>query len=72
MKRYFFTFLFTITLVSFTFAGDVHCPLVDPPSPGDDGLVTAPVIVNTNPTVNSTYQFLKGFWEFLSQSSDLF
>lgn len=72
LKLYFFTLLLTLSLTSFTFAGEVHCPFTDTPPPSDGDLVTAPVIVNTTPSVNGTYQFLKGFWEVLTQSSDLF
>ena len=72
LKLYFTTFILTMSLASFALAGDGHCPFTDAPPPGDGELVTAPVIVNTTPSVNGTYQFLKGFWEVLTQSSDLF
>jgi hypothetical protein len=62
IKLYFATVLFTLTLASFTFAGDGQCPLVSPPPPVP-GHESTPVIVNTNPTVGSSYQFLKRFWE---------
>jgi len=74
LKLYLYTLILTLSLASFSFAGDSHCPLTDPPPPteGEGDRVTAPVIVDTNPSVNGTYQFLKGFWEFLTQSTDLF
>ena len=73
LKLYFATFLFTLTLASFGFAGDGHCPLTEPPpTEGESGRVTVPIIVDTNPTVKSSYQFLKGFWEILAQNTDLF
>ena len=70
-KLFFGTFLLTLLLASFAFAGDDHCPIAPPP-PDEDGRGPVPVIVNTNPSEGSSYQFLKGFWELLSQSTDLF
>ena len=57
-KLYFATFLFTVTLASFTFAGDIQCPIVPPP-PGDgddDGRV---VTVNTNDVFNENIKYIK-------------
>jgi hypothetical protein len=71
LKLYFATFLLTLILASFSLAGDVHCPLTEPP-PDEGGRASVPVIVNANPTVKDTYQFLKGFWEIFAQSTDLF
>ena len=72
LKLYFIAFLLTLTLASFGFAGEGQCPLAPPPPGEGEGRATAPVIVDTNPTVKSSYQFLKGFWELLAQNTDLF
>jgi hypothetical protein len=69
-KLYFATFILTLTLTSFGFAGDVHCPFDGTP-PDEDGR-NAPVVTDINPSVSSNYQFLKGFWELLTQNTDLF
>jgi hypothetical protein len=37
LKLYFPTLLLALSLASFAFAGDVHCPLTDPPPPVDGG-----------------------------------
>jgi hypothetical protein len=71
-KLYFITLIFTLTLASFAFAGDAQCPLAPTPTPANGNRTTAAVIINTNPTVDSTYQFLKGFWESFTQTADLF
>ncbi len=71
LKLYLSTFLLTLILASFGFAGDSHCPIAPPP-PDEDGRGSAPVVVNTNPSVGSSYQLIKSFWELLSQSTDLF
>lgn len=72
LKLYFATLIFTMALASFAFAGNDHCPLTEPPPSEEGGRVTVPVIVDTNPSVKSTYQFLKRFWEILAQNTDLF
>ena len=72
LKLYFATFLFTMAMTSFTFAGDIHCPIAPPPPPDEDGRMVAPIIADTNSTAGDSYQFLSGFWEFLTQSTDLF
>jgi hypothetical protein len=72
LKLYFATLLLILSLTSFGFAGNIQCPLTDPPPPTEGEGGPELVISNTNPSVNSTYQFLKGFWEFLAQSTDLF
>ncbi len=71
LKLFFSTFLLTLLLVSFALAGNDQCPIAPPP-PDEDGRGSTPVIVNTNPSEGSSYQFLKGFWELLSQNTDLF
>ncbi len=71
LKLYISTCILTLLLAAFTFAGEVQCPIAPPP-PDEDGRGPVPVIVNTNPSEGSSYQFLKGFWEFLSQNTDLF
>jgi hypothetical protein len=71
LKLFFGTFLLTLLLASFAFAGNDQCPIAPPP-PDEDGRGPVPVIVSTNPSDVSSYQFLKGFWELLSQSTDLF
>lgn len=71
LKLYLATFIFTLTLVSLTFAGEGHCPIAPPP-PDEDGFNSVPAVVNTNPSEGSNYQLIKGFWELLSQSTDLF
>ena len=71
LKLYLMTLIFTLAMASFTFAGEVHCPIAPPP-PDEDGRGSTPVIVNTNPSEGSSYQLLKGFWEFLTQNTDLF
>jgi len=70
LKLYFTSLLLTLILTSFAFAGDGQCPIAPPPPAGGGGM--PPVIINTNPSVADTYQFLKGFWELLAQSADLF
>jgi hypothetical protein len=72
LKLYFAASLLTLTLASFGFAGDSHCPLTDPPPPAEGEGGPGLVMTNTNPSVNSNYQFLKGIWEYLTQSTDLF
>ena len=69
-KLYFATLIFTLTLASFSFAGDTHCPIAPPPPDNDPG--SELVIANTNPTRGDSYQFLKRFWEILAQGADLF
>jgi hypothetical protein len=68
LKLYFATFLFTLSLASFTFAGEVHCPLTDPPPPppgdGDTGRIA--VVINPDSSVKDNYQFLTGFWELFT------
>ena len=71
LKLYFSTLLISLTLTSFSFAGNDQCPLAPPPPP-NEGRASVTVIANTNPTVGNAYQFLKGFWEFLAQGRDLF
>jgi len=70
-KLYFATSLLTFALASFAFAGNGQCPLTDPPPP-KDGDDTGLVIVNTNPSMGDSYQFLKRVWELLAQNTDLF
>jgi hypothetical protein len=70
LKLYFATSIFTLLLASFSFAGNGQCPLTEPPPEGD-GFTSAPVIANTNISVESTYQYLKGFWELFTQQTDL-
>lgn len=72
LKLYVPTLLLTMLLATFTFAGNDQCPFSPPPPPDEDGRGPVPVIVNTNPSEGSSYQFLKGFWELLSQNTDLF
>lgn len=72
LKLYFVTLIFTLTLASFTFAGNDHCPVDGTPPPDEEGRNVTTVVVDTNPSVNDTYQFLKGFWESLAQNTDLF
>ena len=69
LKLYFAALIFTLTLVSFGFAGNGQCPFIDPPPTGEGEHAT---VVDTHPSVKSTYQFLKGFWELLAQNTDLF
>lgn len=70
LRLYFSTFLLTLTLASFSFAGEGHCPIAPPPP--DDDQESGRVIANTNPSGGDIYQFLKGFWENLTQSRNLF
>jgi hypothetical protein len=61
LKLYFATFLFTITLASFTYAGDTQCPLVPPP-PGTGGRAA---MVNTKDVITDSFKYIKdflGFW----------
>jgi hypothetical protein len=71
LKFCFATLILTFLLASFSFAGEDQCPIAPPP-PDEDGRGPVPVIVNTNPSEGSSYQLLKGFWEFLTQNTDLF
>ncbi len=59
-KLYFATFLFTITLSSFTFAGDIQCPIAPPP-PGHGENGGRVVIVQTNDVFNVIKDLL-GLW----------
>lgn len=72
LKLYFATFLLTLTLTSFGFAGDSHCPVDGTPPPDEDGRNANPAVNTVNPSEGSSSQFLQGFWEFLTQSTDLF
>lgn len=72
LKLYFATFVFTLSLASFGFAGDIQCPFTSPPPPPQPSRNAAPAIDNTNPSGGSNYQFLNGFWEFLAQNTNLF
>jgi hypothetical protein len=73
LKLYFATLIFTLAMASFSFAGEVQCPIAPPPPPPDeDGRVATPIIADTNPAAGDSNQFLSGFWEFLTQSTDLF
>ena len=72
LKLYFVTLLFTLAMASFTFAGNIQCPVAPPPPPDEDGRMSTPIIANTNPTAGDSYQFLSGFWEILTQTTDLF
>ncbi len=71
LKLYVRTLLLTLLLASFSFAGNDQCP-VAPPPPDEGGRGSTPVIVKTNPSEGGSYQLLKGFWEFLTQNTDLF
>lgn len=71
LKLFLSTLLVTLSLASFTFAGDTHCPIAPPP-PDEDGRGSVLVIVNTNPSEGNSYDLIKGFWELLSQNMDLF
>ncbi len=71
LKLYIVTFLFTLTLASFAIAGEGQCPLAPTPPP-HEGRASVTVIANTNPFGGDTYQFLKSFWEALTQSRNLF
>lgn len=68
-KLYFSTFLLILALTSFGFAGNGQCPFAPPPP---DDQESGRVIANTNPSGGDTYQFLKSFWEALTQSRNLF
>jgi hypothetical protein len=68
-KLYFFTLVVTLSLASFTFAGEGQCPLLDPPK--TEGGRMSPV-VNIPKQAESSSQFLKNFWDFITQSTDLF
>ncbi len=73
LKLYFATFLLTLALSSFGFAGNSHCPIDGtPPPPDEDGRNANPVINTVNSSEGTSSQFLQGFWEFLTQSTDLF
>jgi hypothetical protein len=68
LKLYFATFLFTLTLASFTFAGDAQCPFAPPPPPTDGNQGSggrAAVIVNTNDVFNENIKYIKDFLSFL-------
>jgi hypothetical protein len=69
-KRLLGAVLITLALASFSFAGDIHCPLTDPPPGEEDG--GRVLINNTNPPVKEDVQFLKGFWEILARGTGLF
>jgi hypothetical protein len=69
-KLYFFTLVVTLSLASFTFAGEGQCPLLDAPKT-EGGRISSPVVNIPKPTESSS-QFLKAFWDFITQSTDLF
>ena len=64
LKLYFATFLFTLTLASFTFAGDAQCPLAPPPPPLTDGDGGRAVIVNQD-VFDENINFIKDFLSLL-------
>ncbi len=64
LRLYFATCLFTVTLASFTFAGDIQCPIVPPP-PGDGDGDGRTVIVNTNDVFNENIKYIKDFLSLL-------
>ena len=68
-KLYFATFVFTLALASFAFAGEVHCPDAPPPNPDDDGRISVQV-VEIKPNADS--QILKNIWDFIAHSVRLF
>jgi hypothetical protein len=59
-KLYFATILFTLTLASFTFAGDAQCPAPTPPplAGGDDVRVT---VVITHDVFSESFKYFKDF-----------
>src|ERR1700755_1054915 len=66
------TFLLTLSLTASAFAGDGHCPLVEPPPDNGDGRMAAPIVQTTNPSEAVGFQFIKGFWEILLLKKNLF
>jgi hypothetical protein len=72
LKLYFTTFIVMLSVTSFTFAGNGHCP-DDPPPPADPGGRMAVQVVEVKPALASTdSQILKNIWEFVTQSIRLF
>ncbi len=59
-KIYFATILFTVTLASFTFAGDIQCPIAPPPPRGDGGDRT--VIADVNDVYIKYIKDFLGHW----------
>ena len=67
LKLYLVTVLFTLALASLTFAGNVQCPLTDPPPPadgdmGNGGLV---IVVDTGDVLNENIKYIKDLFSFL-------
>ena len=60
-KLYIATLLFTLTLASISFAGDVHCPAPPPPPPNGGGDGGRLVAVVTNDVFNENLKYIKDF-----------
>jgi hypothetical protein len=70
LKLYFATFVFTLALATFTFAGEGHCPDAPPPAPGDDGRLSVQVVEVKSAPADS--QILKNIWDLIAHSIRLF
>lgn len=67
-KLYLATFLFILSLSSFSFAGDGQCPVAPPPPPLDGNQGAGGRIANPGPTEPLTVgasQIIVNIWEFL-------
>jgi hypothetical protein len=71
LKLYAATFIFTLALATFTFAGDSHFPVAPPPPADPGGRMAVQVEVKPAPA-NTDSQILKNIWEFVTQSIRLF
>jgi len=63
LKLYFATILFTLTLASFTFAGDTQCPAPTPPSNG--GGTGGRIAVVNQDVFDVNIKLIKDFLSFL-------
>jgi hypothetical protein len=64
LRLYFTTLLFTLTLASLTFAGEIQCPLAPPPPPvdGNGGRVA---IIETKDVLTENIKYISDFLSLL-------
>ena len=73
-KLYLVTFLFILSLASFTFAGDGQCPVAPPPPPPEEG--GRMVVTETKPqnmtaidlTVQGSSLYIRVFMDLLNKA----
>lgn len=67
IKRYFSTLIITLSLASFSLAGDIQCPFAPPPPPDGDDFAAA----GQTHSDNGNYRLLSDLWEIV-MNTDLF